>query len=42
MSNVFALRDETIHGEPDPDVVAKLEELLAMAKSGDMRGIAYV
>jgi hypothetical protein len=41
MNNVIKLREETLPDEPDADLIAKLEELLEMAKSGQLRGMAY-
>lgn len=40
--NIVAFKDATIHGNPCPDVVAKCEELLEMAKAGELRGLAYI
>lgn len=40
--NVIKLKpDETLPDEADPEIIAKLEELLEMAKSGELRAIAY-
>lgn len=41
MGNVVKLHDETLPDEPDADIIAKLEELLSMAKTGELRGFAY-
>ena len=41
MSNITPFRDSIIPGHPVPDVVADLERLLADAKSGRLRAIAY-
>lgn len=40
--NVVKLKpDETLDGEPDTDIIDKLERLLERAKSGDIRAFAY-
>lgn len=40
--NVVKLKpEETLPNEADPEIVAKLEELLELAKSGELRAIAY-
>lgn len=45
MSEVVRLRgsSEPVRhpGNPDPDVVHRLEELLEMARAGELNGIAY-
>lgn len=41
MSNVVKLKGETLPEEPDQDIIAKLEQLLELARSGNLRGIAY-
>ena len=41
MTNVIAFKDSIPPGEPNPDMVETLEGLLADAKSGVLRGIAY-
>lgn len=38
---VIAFKDTIPAGEPNPDIVETLEQLLADAKSGDLRAIAY-
>lgn len=40
-NRVVALRGEVLPTEPVPDVVETLERLLAEAKAGHIRGIAY-
>ena len=40
--NVFKIHGANLEHEPDPDVVEKMEELLADAREGKIRGIAYV
>lgn len=40
--NVVKLKpDETLPDEADSEIISKLEELLEMAKSGELRGVAY-
>ena len=41
MSNIVAFKDTILAGDPCPEIVETLERLLAEAKSGDLRGIAY-
>lgn len=41
MSNVVAFKNSVPPGEPHPDLVETLEGLLARAKGGDLRGLAY-
>lgn len=43
MGNVVALNHDASfdYGDPDADVVEKLEWLLAEAKSGNLRGLVY-
>lgn len=38
---VVSLHGNTIEGEPDPEVIAQLEQLLAEAKAGTLTGIAF-
>lgn len=39
--NVVAFGHTIPPGEPNPDIVADLERLLAQAKNGELRGFAY-
>jgi len=41
MNKVVAFKDSIPPGEANPDLVATLESLLARAKSGELRGLAY-
>lgn len=41
VNNVKSFKGATPLGQPDPNVVAKLEELLDEAKSGMLRGILF-
>lgn len=41
MTNVVKLDGVTLDYEPDPHIIAELERLLARAKDGDLRAIAY-
>lgn len=41
MSNVRALPGATIPNEPNPNVVEKLEMLLKLAQSGEIRSLAF-
>lgn len=38
---VVAFKDSVLPGKPNEDIVADLEMLLASAKNGELRGIAY-
>lgn len=41
MSNIHKLEGVALHGEPDEELIRSLEELLAAAKTGDIRALAY-
>lgn len=40
MSNVFSLKGAPIPGEPNADVIAELEDILAAAKQGELQAFA--
>ena len=41
MANVVAFGEKTVPGEPVAEIVETLEMLLAQAKAGDIRALAY-
>lgn len=41
MAEVVTLRGEAVRAEPDADLVEHLEALLARARAGDLRAVAY-
>jgi hypothetical protein len=42
MSKIIPLHNASLDENPDPHIIEKLEELLAEAKDGRLRGFAYV
>lgn len=42
MNKVVPFKDSIVRGQPDPEIVEKLEELLEDARAGHIIGFAYI